>query len=159
MHFKTSYVGTLLFFKKRGLFPIWEYCMEWSPHFWQQEPILWKTVFWTVFSKSEFGDGFKDDSRALCLLCILFLLLLLHQLHLKSSGIRSQRWGTPGLCHTLRPESNQGFGMHITLLGSKDMDNWYMSTMHGSLAGKPLSSGTISDAAVTERVIQVTSVV
>ena len=28
--------------------------------------------------------------------CILFLLLL-HQLHLRSSGIRSQRVGTPGL--------------------------------------------------------------
>ena len=41
------------------------------------------------------GDGwFGDDSSALYLLCALFLLLL-HQLHLRSSGIRSQRLGTP----------------------------------------------------------------
>ena len=39
---------------------------------------------------------FGDDSRALLLLCTLFLLLL-HQLHLRSSGIRSQRLGTPAL--------------------------------------------------------------
>jgi len=40
------------------------------------------------------GNGFRmiqwfqDDSSSLCLLCTLFLLLL-HQLHLRSSGIRS----------------------------------------------------------------------
>ena len=39
---------------------------------------------------------FEDDSSALHLLCILFLLLL-HQLHLRSSGIRSWRVGTPAL--------------------------------------------------------------
>ena len=37
---------------------------------------------------------FQDDSSALHLLCTLFLLLL-HQLHLRSSGIRSWRLGTP----------------------------------------------------------------
>lgn len=36
----------------------------------------------------------QDDSSALRLLCTLFLLLL-HQLHLRSSGIRSHRVGTP----------------------------------------------------------------
>ena len=36
---------------------------------------------------------FWDDSSTLHLLCILFLLLL-HQLHLRLSGIRSQRLGT-----------------------------------------------------------------
>ena len=55
------------------------------------------------------GRGwFQDDSSSLRLLCTLFLLLLLHQLHLKSSGIRSRRWGTPGLYHTLRPEIKSG---------------------------------------------------
>ena len=39
---------------------------------------------------------FQNDSISLHLLCTLFLLLL-HQLHLRSSGIRSQRLGTPAL--------------------------------------------------------------
>ena len=43
---------------------------------------------------------FRDDSNALHLLCTLFLLQL-HQLHLRSSGIRSRRLGTPGLNHKL----------------------------------------------------------
>ena len=43
------------------------------------------------------GEGrgwrwFQDDSSALHLLCTFFLLLL-HQLHIRSSGIRSQRLG------------------------------------------------------------------
>ena len=43
------------------------------------------------------GAGwFQSNSRALYLLCTLFLLLL-NQLHLRSSGIRSQRLGTPDL--------------------------------------------------------------
>ena len=44
------------------------------------------------------GDGFGDDSSELHLLCTLFLLLL-HQLHLRSSGFRSWRLGTPGLIY------------------------------------------------------------
>ena len=43
---------------------------------------------------------FQDDSNTLCLLCTLFLSLL-HQLHLRSSGIRSQRLGTPVLSYSL----------------------------------------------------------
>ena len=43
------------------------------------------------------GGWFQDDSRTLYLLCTLFLLLL-RRLHLRSSGIRSKRLGTPGLC-------------------------------------------------------------
>ena len=39
---------------------------------------------------------FQDDSSVLHLLCILFLLLL-HLLHLRSSGIRSQKLETPAL--------------------------------------------------------------
>ena len=42
------------------------------------------------------GGWFWDDSSALHLLCTL-LLLLLHQLHLRSSGIRSWGLGTPAL--------------------------------------------------------------
>ena len=41
-------------------------------------------------------EWFGDDSNELHLLCTLFLLLF-HQLHLRSSGIRSQRLGTPVL--------------------------------------------------------------
>ena len=49
------------------------------------------------------GRGwFQDDSSALDLLCILFLLLL-HQLHLRSSGIRSWRLRTPALDHFPQP--------------------------------------------------------
>ena len=43
---------------------------------------------------------FRDDSNTLRLLCTLFLSLL-HQLHLRSSGIRSQRLGTPVLSYCL----------------------------------------------------------
>ena len=67
---------------------------------------------------------FQDDSSALHLLCTLFLLLL-HQLHLRSSGIRSRRLGTPlsaispghgyqvtevsslFACHYLEPSNNR----------------------------------------------------
>ena len=40
------------------------------------------------------GGWFRDDSRALPSLCTVFLLLLLHQLHLRSSGIRSRGWAS-----------------------------------------------------------------
>ena len=46
------------------------------------------------------GGWFLDDSTALHFLCTLFQLLL-HQLHHRSSGIRSQRVGTPGLRHSV----------------------------------------------------------
>ena len=51
------------------------------------------------------GEWSGDDSRALQLLRTVCLLLL-HQLHLRSSGLRSQRLGTPALDHNphhLRP--------------------------------------------------------
>ena len=55
----------------------------------------------TGFTEDSFSTGrgraggwFQDDSSALHLLCTLFLLLL-YQLHLRSSGIRSQRLETP----------------------------------------------------------------
>ena len=54
-----------------------------------------------LFHRLRVGCGwFRDDSSALHLLCTLFLLQL-HQLHLRSSGIRSPRLGTPGLNHKL----------------------------------------------------------
>ena len=49
----------------------------------------------TIFPRTGVGGGwFQDDSRALHLFCTLFLLLV-HQLHLRSSGFRSWRLGTP----------------------------------------------------------------
>ena len=50
---------------------------------------------------TDLGEGgraewFQDDSSTLHLLCTLFLLFL-YQLHLRSSGIRSWRLGTPAL--------------------------------------------------------------
>ena len=49
------------------------------------------------FSREVVGsEWFQDDSRALHLVCTLCLLLL-HQLHLRSTGIKSQRLGIPTL--------------------------------------------------------------
>ena len=60
-------------------------------HFWHQGQVSWKLIFpWT------WGGWFLDDSSALHLLCTLFLLLF-YQFHLRSSGIRSWRLGTPDL--------------------------------------------------------------
>ena len=63
---------------------------------WHQGPILgrWFSTDWG--GGGGVGSGVWGDSRVLHLLCILFLLLL-HQLHLRSSGIRSWRLGTPAL--------------------------------------------------------------
>ena len=69
--------------------------------FWHQGPqqankglVSWKIIYqWT-----RDGGWFGDDSSTLHLLCTPFLLLL-HQPHRRSSGIRSQRLGTPGLQH------------------------------------------------------------
>ena len=53
-----------------------------------QGPVLRKTIFPRTSWGSACGrDGFRMI-QAHCLLCILFLLLL-HQLHLRSSGVRS----------------------------------------------------------------------
>ena len=61
--------------------------------FWHQGLVSWKTIF------SQIGGGwFQDDSSILRLLCALFILLS-HQLHLRSSGIRSWKLGTPVLWH------------------------------------------------------------
>lgn len=48
------------------------------------------------FSMDQDRGPFRDDSSALYSLCTLFLLLLPHR-HLRSSGITSQRLGTPVL--------------------------------------------------------------
>ena len=61
---------------------------QWSPTFLAPGTCLWKTVF-----PRQGGSCFQDDSSTLYLLCTLFLFLL-HQLHLRSSGIRSQSLGT-----------------------------------------------------------------
>ena len=59
--------------------------------------VSWKAIFpWTWRL-----EWFQDDLSTLHLLCTLFLLIL-HQLHLRSSGIRSQRLGTPDSDHTLK---------------------------------------------------------
>ena len=64
--------------------------------FWHREPVSWKTIL----PQTSGGWGwFGDDSSTLHLSGSLFLLLL-HQLHLKSSGIRSQRLVTPAIQHS-----------------------------------------------------------
>jgi len=63
-----------------------------SPTFLAPGPVSWKTIF----PPTGVGGWFGDDSSTLYLLCTLFLLLL-RQLHLRSSGVRSWRLGTPAL--------------------------------------------------------------
>ena len=73
--------------------------------FWQQELVLWKTIFPRTWVRG----WFQDDLIPLHLLCTLFLLLL-HQLHLRSSGIRSRRLGTPSLDNWASRESPRKWG-------------------------------------------------
>ena len=80
------------------------------------------SLFGTNFSLDQKQGWFGDESSTLHLLCALFLLLL-RQLHLRPSGIRSWRLGTPKLeglldrrqCpppnYTLRP---MGYSMIIS---------------------------------------------
>ena len=65
---------------------------NWSPSFLASETSFMEDNFLT----DGVGRWFGDDSRAWHLLCTLFLLVL-HQLHLRSSSIRSWRLGTPGV--------------------------------------------------------------
>ena len=67
--------------------------------FWHQGPVSWKRkqFFWGS-RPGRGGNSFRTIQAVL--LCTLFLLLL-HQLHLRLSGIRSQRLGTPDLEHLL----------------------------------------------------------
>ena len=60
---------------------------QWSPNFGHPRPVSWKTIF----PQTRVGDGL-GDSRTLHLLCT-----LLHQLHLRSSGMDSQRLRIPPL--------------------------------------------------------------
>ena len=59
---------------------------------------------------------FGDDSSTLRLLCTLFLLLL-HQLHLRSSGIRSWSLGTPALPHSPGDFAHGKFSYVLFLFG------------------------------------------
>ena len=52
-------------------------------------------VSWKIILPQTAVGWFQDDSSTLHLLCT--LLLLLQQLHLRSSGIRCQKLGTPAL--------------------------------------------------------------
>jgi len=57
-----------------------------------QEPVSWETVFPWTGCRGWFGDHLSPCH----LLCPSFLLLL-HQLHLRSSGIRSWKLETPAV--------------------------------------------------------------
>ena len=69
---------------------------QWPPTFRHQGAVWRKTIFAWISGWGRWLDGFRVSPSALHLLCTLFLLLL-HQLHLRSSGIRSQSLGTPAL--------------------------------------------------------------
>ena len=70
---------------------------QWSPTFLASGTNFVEDNFSTDQGRG--GGWFQDASRALHLLCTLFLLLS-HQCHLRESGIRSQRLGTPALKDT-----------------------------------------------------------
>ena len=78
---------------------------------WHHGPVLWKTL--TLFPGTGMEDGWpQDDSSALHVLCIL-LLSLLHQLHLRSSNIRSRRPGTPVLVHGIEQQKSGSQCSHV----------------------------------------------
>ena len=90
--------------------------------FWHQGLILWKTIF----PRTRVGGWFQDDSSTLHLLCALFLLLL-HQPDPRSSGIRSQRLGTPLLLlHQFRLRSSAI--IRSQRLGSSALPYHYLSS-------------------------------
>ena len=64
---------------------------QWFLTFWHQGSVTWKTVFPQMGVEGWFGD----DS-----ITFIVQLLLSHQLHLRSSGMRSWRLGTLGLKDT-----------------------------------------------------------
>ena len=90
-------------------------------------PLL-RTAVSTLFGTRDWFSGrqffhklggtrcFGDDSSALHLFCTLFLLLLL-QLHLRSSGIRSRKLGTPVLSDVRKGEAYQGKGICLFMSG------------------------------------------
>ena len=86
------------------------------------------------------GGEFGDDSCALHLLSTLFLLLL-HQLHFRSSGIRSQRLGTSALADS-HPHETFAFqhGIFCRICGKPDsgsagkLTSW-MVTLHKQQRG------------------------
>ena len=70
---------------------VWESPEQWFPTFLAPGTSFMEDKFSSAWE----GEGwFQDDSSALHLLCTL---LLFHQLHLRPSGIRSQRLWTPAL--------------------------------------------------------------
>ena len=74
---------------------------------------------------------FGDDSSMFNLLCALFLLIL-HQLLLRSSGIRFQRLGTPGLEPTCEQPSAKS-----SLSGNPVWPNGWVMTGEGLMPANP----------------------
>ena len=104
MHFKVSYVGTLLFFKKNRIVSNMRVFHGVVPHiFGSRDPFYGRQ-----FSQGQGrGDGFRMIQVPYVIVHFISFITIT-SLHLKSSGIRSWRWGTSGLYHTLRPEVKSG---------------------------------------------------
>ena len=64
------------------------------------------------FSTDCGGEGFRMIKAHYILLCTLFLFLL-HQLHFRSSSIRSQKLGTPALNHSFPAVKLQSLAKNI----------------------------------------------
>ena len=88
----------------------------------------------------EVGRYFRDESNALNLLCTLFLLLLL-QLHLRSSGIRSQRLGTPVLSDVRKGEAYQGKGTCLFMSGITPPDHLLPKSLRRLRTGEEAEAG------------------
>ena len=87
--------GTLaswtLLHRPHSIFPQIPSCSSPQP-FWHQRPVSWKTIFPQAW---ETGAGFVMIQEH-SIYCALYFYLL-HQLHLRSSGIRSRKLETPAL--------------------------------------------------------------
>ena len=96
IHMRILVMGNIYYNVTR---PCSHYLIYFSKQPMQQSPTFWAPGTGFVednFSTDWVGWWFPDDSSTLHLLCTLFLLLL-HQLHLRSSGIRSWRLETPDM--------------------------------------------------------------
>ena len=65
---------------------------QWLTTFWHQGPVSWKSTFPLTEGRAMVSGWFKNVHSPYT-----SFQLLLHPLYLKSSGLRSQRLGTPAL--------------------------------------------------------------
>ena len=94
--------------------------------FWHWGPVLWKIIFPQTWQGA--GDGLGMQMHCKCIAFIVhFISIIITSAHLKSSGIISQRLGTPTLNHMVNiqmwgPASDPRFRTSGSLSGS----HWFV---------------------------------